>query len=250
MSEHAQSKDSRSQVKGRLRLVTISILIAYALVLMTGDAKTRVPRYTAGGVSRIASPRSQSQPIDVRVFVAQGMPVQFAGAFAKNDKGSADLTYTLTNNSGASINGLDLTLFDFNPVGKLMGGESWSVQAKIEPGASQSFSLNLRRRVAPGDRLALCVETVRGDADAWQVDFNDLTQAIGASFAGAAATPPEVRQRAEKVPESFGGVYCSDAFAKAFRLAKSGDGKGLTAFACDRDQRFSAYRFSAKSLVK
>jgi hypothetical protein len=104
--------------------------------------------------------------------------------------------------------------------------------------------------VAPGDRLSLCVEAVRGDADVWQVDFNDLAQAIGASVVGATATPPEVKQSAEKFPESFGGAYCSDAFAKAFRLAKSDDGKGLTSFTCDRNQRFSAFRFAAKSLMK
>jgi hypothetical protein len=234
----------------RLGTVALSIFAASALVLMIGYAKTRILRSAAGGGSRIPSPQAQPQAIGVGVFVPQEMPVRFAEAVAKNDKGSADLTYTLTNNSGGSIDGFDLALFDFNPAGKLMGVQSWSVQTKIEAGASQSFSLNLRHRAAPGDRLALCVEAVRGEADAWQVDFNDLTLAVGASVAGATATPPEVKQRAEKVPESFGGAYCSDAFAKAFRLAKSGDGKGLTSFACDRDQRFSAFRFTAKSLVK
>jgi hypothetical protein len=234
----------------RLRPVALSIIVATALVLMIGYAKTRVLRSAAGGGSLIASPQAQPQPIDVGLFVAQGMPVQFAEAVAKNDKGSADLTYTLTNNSSGSIGGFDLALLDFNPAGKLMGVQSWSVQTKIEAGASQSFSLNLRHRVAPGDRLSLCVEAVRGDADVWQVDFNDLAQAIGASVVGAAATSPEVKRRAERIPESFGGAYCSERFAKAFWLAKSGDGKGLMSFACDRDQRFSAFRFAAKSLVK
>jgi hypothetical protein len=234
----------------RMWPVSLSILIASALVLMIGSAKTRLLRSAAGGGSRIASPQSQPQPIDVGLFVAQRMPVRFAGAVAKNDKGSADLTYTLTNNSGGAIGGFDLALFDFNPAGKLMEVQSWSVETKIEAGASQSFSLKLRHRVAPGDRLSLCVEAVRGDADVWQVDFNDLAQAIGASVVGATATPPEVKQSAEKFPESFGGAYCSDAFAKAFRLAKSDDGKGLTSFTCDRNQRFSAFRFAAKSLMK
>jgi hypothetical protein len=178
------------------------------------------------------------------------MPVQFTEVVAKNDKGSADLTYTLTNNSGGVIGGFDLALLDFNPAGKLMGVQSWSVQQEIEAGASQSFSLNLRHRSTPGDRLALCVEAVRGDSDAWHVDFNDLAHAIGVSIAGATGTPPEVRRSAEKIPESFGGAYCSGAFARAFRLAKSGDGKALTSFTCDRNQRFSAFRFGAKNLVK
>jgi len=234
----------------RLRPVALSILAAHALVLMIGYSKTRVLRSAASVGSRGASPQAQLQPIAVGLFVAQGMPVQFTEAVASNNKGSADLTYTLTNNSGGSIDGFDLALFDFNPAGKLMGVQSWSVQTKVEAGASQSFSLNLRHRASPGGRLALCVEAVRGDYDAWQVDFNDLAQAIGASVAGAAATPPEVERRAEKIPESFGGVYCSDAFAKAFRLAKSGDENGLTSFACDRNQRFSAFTFGAKSLVK
>lgn len=217
---------------------------------MIGSAKTRVLRSAAGGGSRIASPQAQLQPIDVGLFVAQGMPVRFAVAVAKNDKGSADLTYTLTNNSGGAIGGFDLALFDFNPAGKLMGGQSWSVQTRIEAGASQSFSLNLRDRAPRGDRLAPCVETVRGDADTWQVDFNDLAQAIGASVAGATATLPEVKRRAEKIHESFGWAYCSDAFARAFRLAKSGDGKGFTSFICNRDQHFTAFSFSAKNPVQ
>jgi len=233
----------------RIRPVTLSILIASALVLMIGYAKTRALRSAAGGGSRIASPQAQ-QAIGVGVFVSQEMPVRFAEAVARNDKGSADLTYTLTNNSGGSIGGFDLALFDFNLAGKLMGVQSWRVETKIEAGASQSFPLNLRHRAVPGGRLVLCVEAVRGDADAWQVDFNDLAQAIGASVEGATVTPPEVKRRAEKVSVSFGGAYCSDAFAKAFRLAKSGDGKGLTSFACDRNQRFSAFGFDAKSFVK
>src|SRR5262245_53776276 len=146
MSKRAQSKESRSRVMKRLWPVALSILAASALVLMIGYAKTRVLRSSAGGVSRIASPQAQPQPIDVGLFVAQGMPVRFAEAIAKNDKGSADLTYTLTNNSGGSIGGFDLALFDFNPAGKLMGVQSWSVHQEIEAGASQSFSLNLRHR--------------------------------------------------------------------------------------------------------
>jgi len=239
----------RGQVMKRLRSVALLILVASALVLMFGYAKTRALRSAAGGGSRIASPQKQPQPIEVGVFVAQGMPVQFTEAVAKNDKDSAGLTYTLTNTSGGSIGGLDLALFEFNPAGKLMGVQSWSVQTEIEAGASRSFSLNLKRRAAHGDRLALCVEAVRGDADAWQVDFNALSQATGASVTGVSATSPEVKQRAEKIPESFGGAYCSDAFAKAFRLAKSGDGKGLTSFTCDRNQRFSAFSFSEKNPV-
>jgi hypothetical protein len=233
----------------RLRPVALSILAASVLVMMIGHAKTRVLRSAAGGL-RSASTQAQPQSIDVGLFVAQGMPVRFAEAVAKNDKGSADLTYTLTNNSGGAIGGFDLALFDFNPAGKLMGVQSWSVQQEIEAGGSQSFSLNLRHRAAPEDRLALCVEAVRGEADAWQVDFNDLAQTVGASVVGVTVTPPEVKRRAEKIPESFGGAYCSDAFGRAFRLAKSGDGKGLTSFICDRDQHFSAFSFSAKNLVQ
>jgi hypothetical protein len=234
----------------RLRPVALSILVASVLALMIGYAKTRVLLSAAGGGSRIASPQAQPQPIDVGLFVAQGMPVQFAEAVAKNDKGSPDLTYTLTNNGGGSIDGIDLALFDFNPAGKLMEVQSWSPQTKIEAGASQTFSLKLRHRMTPGNRLVLCVEAIRGDAGAWQVDFNDLAQAMGASVAGVSATPPEVKQRAEKIPESFGGAYCSDAFGRAFLLAKSDDGKGLTSFICDRDQHFSAFSFSAKNLVQ
>jgi hypothetical protein len=249
MSKHAQSKELRSQVIKRIWPITLSILIASALILMIGYAKTRILSGAAGN-SHIASAPAQPQPIDVRLFVAQGVPVQFTGAIAMKDKGSADLAYTIVNNSGGSIGGFDLTLFDFNPAGKLMGVQSWSVQTNVEASERQSFSVNLRNRVTPGDRLVLCVEAIRGDASAWQVDFNDLAQAIGASVAGIRATSPDVKQRAEKIPESFGAAYCSDAFAKAFRLAKSGDGKGLTSFTCDRNQRFSAFSFGAKSLMK
>jgi hypothetical protein len=240
----------RSQVMKRLWSVAPLIVVASALVLMIGYAKTRVPRSAAGGGSHTASPQAQPQPIDVRLFVAQGMPVQFTEVVAKNEKGSADLAYTLVNNSGGSIGGFDLALLDFNPGGKLMGIQCWSVQTNVEASERQSFSVNLRHRVTPGDRLVFCVEAIRGDAGAWQVDFNDLAQAIGASVAGASAASPEVKQRAENIPESFGGAYCSDAFGKAFRLAKFGDRKALTEFACDRDQRFSAFSFSEKNLVK
>jgi hypothetical protein len=233
----------------RLRPVTLFILIASALGLMIGFAKTRILRSMAGG-AHIASPQAQPQPINVGLFVVQGMPVQFSDVIVRNDKGSADLGYTLVNNSGGLIGGFDMALLNFNTAGKLMGIQSWSVQTNVGASARQSFSRNLRHKVTPGDRLVLCVEAIRGDAKMWWVEFNDLAQAIGASVTGANVTPPEVKQRAEKIPESFGGAYCSDAFGKAFRLAKSGDGKGLTSFACDRDQRFSAFRFSAKSLVK
>jgi hypothetical protein len=239
----------RGLVMKRLSSVALLIVVASALVLMIGSAKIRVMRSASGGGSHAASPQAQPQPMDVGLFVAQGMPVQFTEVVAKNEKGSADLAYTLINNSGGSIGGVDLALLDFNPRGKLMRIQSWSVQMDVEASERQSFSVSLRHRVTPGDRLVLCVEAVRGGAGAWQVDFNDLAQAIGASVAGANATYTEVKQRAEKVPESFGGAYCSDAFARAFRLAKSGDGKSLTSFTCDRNQRFSAFSFSEKNLV-
>jgi hypothetical protein len=251
MSKHAQSKGPRSQAIEQMWPVALSILVVPALVLMNGYAKTPVLRCAAGGGPHVASPQAQPQPIDVGLFIAQGMHVRFAEAVAvaKNDKGSADLTYMLTNNGGGTIGSFDLALFDFNLAGKLMGVQSWSAQTRIDAGASQSFSLKLRHRVALGNRLVLCVEAVKGDAGAWQVDFNDLAQAIGASVTGMSATSSEVKQRSEKIPESFGGAYCSDAFGRAFRLAKSGDGKGLTTFICDRDQHFSAFSFSAKNLV-
>lgn len=239
----------------RLRPATLLIVIASALGLglMISYAKTLILRSPAAGDAHIAqqdSPQAQPQPINVGLFVAQGMPVQFTEVVAKNDKGSADLSYTLGNNSGGQIGGFDLALLDFNPAGKLMGIQSWSVQTKVEASARQSYSLKLRHRVTPGDRLVLSVKAIRGAANTWHVDFNALAQAISASVIGANVTPPEVTQRAEKIPESFGGAYCSDAFARAFRLAKSGDGKGLTSFTCDRSQRFSAFRFGAKNLVK
>jgi len=237
----------------RFRLVTLFVVIAFILSLMIGYAKTRILRGSSGAGVQITQQgpvQAQPQPINVGLFVAQGMPVQFTEVIAKNDKGAADLSYTVANNSGGPIGGFDLALLDFNPAGKLMGIQSWSMQTKIEASARQSFSLKLRHRVTPGDRLILCVEAIRGNANMWRVDFNDLAQAIGASVTGTNVMPPEVERRAEKIPESFGGAYCSDAFGRAFRLAKSGDGKGLTSFTCDRDQRFSSFRFSAKNLVK
>jgi hypothetical protein len=232
-----------------LRPVALLITIVSALGMMIGLAKTRILRSTAGGGAYTAFPQAQPQTLDVGLFVVQGMPIQFTEVIMRNNRGSAELNYTLANNSGQSIGGFDLALLDFNPAGKLMGIQSWSVQTNLEASARQNFSQPLRHRVTAGDRLVLCVETIRGDVNTWEVDFNDLAQTIGASAMGANAMVPEAKQRIEKIPESFGGAYCSDAFAKAFRLAKSGDGKSLTAFTCDRDQRFSALRFSAKNLM-
>jgi hypothetical protein len=188
--------------------------------------------------------------MDVGLFVAQGMPIQLTAVIAKIDKGLADLTYTLFNSSAGAIGSLDLALIDFNSAGKLMWVQSWSMQTKVGASERQSFSINLRHRVTPGDRLVLCVEAVRGDADVWQADFNELVQAIGVATTGAKASPLEVKRHGEKMPESFGGAYCSDALAKAFQLANSGDGKSFTSFTCDRNRRITAFTFSAKSLVK
>lgn len=237
----------------RFRYIILLIAVASVLSLALGYARTRILRSHSGSdtsVARQSSPQAQPQPINVGSFVARGMPVQFTEIIAKNDKGSADLSYTLGNDSGGEIGGLDLALLAFNTAGKLMGIQTWSVQTKVEASARQSFSLKLRHRVATGDRLVLCVESIRGAADFWHVDFNELSRAISASVSGENVTPPEVSRRAEKIPESFGGAYCSDAFARAFRLARAGDGKGLTSFTCDRGQRFSSFRFKAKDLRK
>lgn len=105
--------------------------------------------------------------------------------------------------------------------------------------------------------MILTAEAVRANADIsrntathWQVNFTELAQTVGALAAGGQAPDLQSTQRTAAIPELSGSSYCSEAFAKAFQLSKTSDGKALTAFTCDRTQRSFVFGFNAKSLAQ
>lgn len=192
----------------------------------------------------------QPRPIDALFFNASGLPIRVTAITAVNDRGASNLSYTIANTVGTKVSSVDLAAFDFNPTGSLMGVQTWNLQTNVDASASRSLSLNLKRRVTPGRRLVISVVAVRGDAGTWQVGFDELAQAIAGSITNPQGPVPVAKQNPEKIPELYGAAFCSDAFGKAFRLSKIGDGEALSAFTCDRSQRFSAFGFNAKNLTR
>jgi hypothetical protein len=243
---HQVSKISRrarlAVVISILAVSTVAGLALSQLILLTRSAKP--------SQLQVSAQQQQPTPLDALFFNASGLPVRMTAATAVNDRGASTLNYTFSNAGTTTVNSVDLVAFDFNPAGRLMNVQTWNLQANMDAGTSQSLSLNLKRRVTPGRRLVISVESVRGDAGMWQVGFDELAQAIAASITGPQGTVPAAKHSTEKTPESYGAAFCSDAFGRAFRLSKIGDGKALSAFTCDREQRFSAFGFNAKSLTR
>jgi hypothetical protein len=237
----------------RIRLVFLLTLIAVFSWIVIGYAKTyvlaKVTKNTmAKGEAMASLSRAQPQSIVIGAYVAPGFPIRFTEAVAVNDKGASTLSYTLANTDANAVNGLNLALFDFNPAGRLMKIQSWRLQADLKSGASEKFSLALKHRVTPGDRLILSVDSIRGGAGGWKTNFGELAVAASILVVGGQGPPPSVSRTDASLPDSYGADYCSEAFGKAFRLSKVGDAKRLTSFSCDRDRRSFAFCFGAKSL--
>lgn len=238
----------------QLRFIAMLVFAGSCLLsLIAVSAKTDIWRNSANnavGLAEISKQSQQPTPLDALIFNASGLPIRIAAITASNDRGAANLNYTIVNTGTTNVGSVDLAIFDFNPAGKLMSVQTWNLQTAVGAGATRNLSLQLKRRATPGRRLVISVEAARGDAGTWQVGFDELAQAIAASITGPQGAVPVARQSTEKIPESHGAAFCSEAFGRAFRLSKTGDGKALSAFTCDRNQRFSAFGFNEKSLTR
>ncbi|MBS1791713.1 MAG: hypothetical protein JST85_28655 [Acidobacteria bacterium] len=238
-------------VSGQIKLVVfISILAASTAAGLALNRNGLFARSPKPSQPEKGAQQQQPTPIDALYFNASGLPVQVTAITAVNDKGASNLSYTIANTGTTKVSSMELAVFDFNPTGMLMSVQTLSLQANLDASASRSLSLSLKRRVTPGRRVVISVEAARSDTRTWQVGFDELAQAIAVSITNPRGPVPVAKQTPEKIPELYGGAFCSDAFGKAFRLSKLGDGKALSAFTCDRDQRFSAFGFNAKSLTR
>ncbi len=254
--------DQKNKISLRFKLAVIAPLASAVclLGLIAVYAKTNAGRDSAHRASYPAASNNQLQqtvPITASFFTPAGLPIRIFAATASNDKGATGLSYTITNPGSAEISSVDLALFDFNPTGGLMNVQVWTLQTALPAGKSASFSLRLKSPATAASRLILTAEAVRGNADLarntaahWQTDFIELAQTIGALAAGGKDTGLQSAQRTAAIPELSGSSYCSDAFAKAFQLSKTSDGKALNAFTCDRTQRSFVFGFNAKSLIQ
>lgn len=243
----------RQITKASMRIKFAAFISILALSTVVGLALNRSTLFTQSAKQPLSEANTQLQqptPLDALFFNASGLPVRMTAVTAANERGTSKLNYTFNNAGTTKVSSVDLVAFDFNPAGRLMSVQTWNLQVSLNAGANQSLSLNLKRRVTPGRRLVISVESVRGDSGMWQVGFDELAQAIAVSITGPQGAVPVAKQSSEKIPESHGAAFCSDAFGRAFRLSKIGDGKALSAFTCDREQRFSAFGFNAKSLTR
>ncbi|HMV49107.1 MAG TPA: hypothetical protein PLD20_30950 [Blastocatellia bacterium] len=233
----------------------IKLTVFAALVLVSSLTALA---YSRGALFGKPQPQQQPPvPIFASYFNPAGLPVRIVTAAANAEKNAASLSYSIINTSGSEISGLDLVLFEFDRTGKLLKSQAWNLQTSLKVGANLNFSQRLKPRLAADSRLVLSVEAVRGDADIsrnsathWQVGFTELAQTVAILANGGRDPNLQSTQRSAGIPELSGAAYCSDAFAKAFQLSKLSDGKALSSFTCDRNERTFVFGFNGKDLIQ
>lgn len=241
-------------IGGTLVVCLVSFGIASRTIASRGVKPVNVTSTTAP-VAPQQQPTPEVKVFSLPVYVASGFPVVIANpvvlspkvANEKQDR-AASARFTIANRDTNKINSVNLVLMEFQGAARLWRVDSWIKEVSLNAGASTEITVELERRVLPGDKLVLAVERVNGSATTRDSNFLDLARAVADSLTGNNPPPLAVQNLTPPVPDDSGAALCSNAFRRAMTLTQAGDRTSVTAFTCDQAERSYVFTFSGKSL--
>ncbi|MFN0110747.1 MAG: hypothetical protein ACKVZH_17955 [Blastocatellia bacterium] len=243
---------------GTLVVCLVSLEIA-SRTIASRNVKPVAKSVNATSTAAPVAPRQQPTPevkmFSLPVYVASGFPVVIANpvvlspkvANEKQDR-AASARFTIANHDTNKINSVNLVLMEFQGAARLRRVDSWIKDVSLNAGASTEITVELERRVLPGDKLVLAVERVNGSATTRDSNFLALARAVADSVSGNNPPPLAIQSSTPPLPDDSGAALCSNGFRRAMTLVQAGDRSSMTSFTCDQADRSFVFTFSGKSL--
>lgn len=253
LPRHRRARSSQPQSRSRASRIRLAGLIIGLILVATGsvwlavgDARTGTLSFRLNPVvTKAPGPQGSSAArINVLSYVAPGLPVALSIGVVENDKGASQVLYEIANKGSFPLQSVHLVLNEYNPAGKLRRTEGWIQEVALAPDATQQFSIRLRKRVTPGRRLVLAVESATGPSGTNRADPVGLTNAAVTRLDGSTKPDPAVAFKPEEVAADYGASFCLNAFRKATELSKAEEPTTMADFRCDRRLRFYAFNYN------
>jgi hypothetical protein len=250
---------SWSNVTKRLRSGALLIVVASAIGLMIGIAKTGKLRVWQAYGSNMAQPQGPApkKEISIESYVVPGLPITMSNIVVvadkrnnQNDDWAEVLKFSVTNQGEERLTSLNLALLDFNRGGHLRQVDGWVKKVEMAPDSATEVVLGLKRRVTSGSRLVLTIERVNGVEGVQEVHFTDLAQTIAALVWGETPQAPGVQRADTPIPDDHSSSLCHNAFIRAMNLSQAGDRTRVTSYTCDQNNLSWSFTFNGKLLTR